>query len=129
MQLVVRYPRPDWLTGIASGPSSSITGARMPEVNGTSATGGSAGRWLTPTAAAIAGFTIAVLSLLTNGAWVMALQTYMLRNGSGALEDVVMAIGVAQGALAILALVLARSGLASSAVTARNLGGAGVVVG
>jgi hypothetical protein len=40
-----------------------------------------------------------------------------------------MVAGVAQGLLAIAALVLARHGLASSAVAARNLGGAAVVLG
>jgi hypothetical protein len=101
----------------------------MSELPGASEPGGSADGWLTPTAAAIAGFTIAVLSLLTNGAWMMALQTFIARNGSSAFEDVVMATGVAQGLLATAALVLARRGLASSAVTARNLGGVTVVVG
>jgi len=101
----------------------------MSERHETSEPGGSADGWLTPTAAAIAGFTLAVLSLLTIGAWVVPLQTYITRNGSSAFEDVVMATGVAQGLLAIAALVLARHGLASSAVAARNLGGAAVVLG
>jgi hypothetical protein len=86
-------------------------------------------RWLTDTAAAIAGFSIAILSLLVNGAWTLAIQTYVDRNGPGAFEDVVMVSGVAQGLLAIAALVLGRRGVASSAVTARNLGGAAVVLG
>lgn len=101
----------------------------MSELHGASEPGGFADDWLTPTAAAIAGFTIAVLSLLTNGAWVLALQSFIARNGSSAFEDVVMATGVAQGLLATAALVLARRSLASSAVTARNLGGATVVLG
>ena len=90
---------------------------------------GPADSWLTPTAATIAGFTIAVLSLLTNGAWVLAVQTFMSRNGSSAFQDVVMATGFIQGLLAIGAISLARRGLASSAPTARNLGGATVVLG
>ena len=85
--------------------------------------------WLTDTAAAIAGFAIAILSLLVNGAWTLAIQTYIERNGPGAFEDVVMVTGVAQGLLAIAALVLARRGVASSAVTARNLGAPPVVLG
>ena len=101
----------------------------MSELHGPSESGGSADSWFTPTAAAIAGFTIAVLSLLTNGAWVVALQTFIARNGPSAFEDVVMAAGVVQGLLAIAALGLARRGLASSAGTARNLGGATVVLG
>jgi hypothetical protein len=101
----------------------------MSEVHGTSEPGGPADGWLTPTAAAIAGFTIAVLSLLTNSAWVMAVQAFINRNGSSAFADLVMATGVAQGLLAIAALVLARRGLESSAVTARNLGGAAAVLG
>jgi hypothetical protein len=101
----------------------------MSDLHGIAEPGGSSDGWLTPTAAAIAGFTIAVLSLLTNGAWVLALQTFIARNGSSAFEDVVMATGVTQGLLAIAALVLATRSLASSAVTARNLGGATVVLG
>jgi hypothetical protein len=101
----------------------------MSDQRGTSGPGGFADGWLTPTGAAIAGFTIAVLSLLTNGAWVLGIQTFIGRNGSSAFEDVAMATGVVQGMLAIAALVLAGRGLASSAVTARNLGGATVVLG
>jgi hypothetical protein len=78
---------------------------------------------------AIAGFTIAVLSLLTNGAWALALQTFIARNGSSSFEDVVMATGVAQGVLAIAAVILARRGLQAPAVTARNIGGAAVILG
>jgi hypothetical protein len=70
-----------------------------------------------------------VLSLLTNGTWVMALQMLIAGNGTGSFENVVMATGVAQGLLAVAALVLARRGLESDAVTARNLGGATVVLG
>jgi hypothetical protein len=101
----------------------------MSELHGTPEPGGSADGWLTPTAAAIAAFAIAVMSLLTTGAWAMALQTFIARNGSSAFEDAVMATGVAQGLLAITALLLARRGLASSAITARNLGGAAVILG
>jgi hypothetical protein len=101
----------------------------MSGLHGGSESGGAAEHWLTPTAMAIAGFTIAVLSLLTNGAWALALQTFIARNGSSSFEDVVIATGIAQGVLAIAALVLARRGLQSPAVTARNLGGAAVVIG
>ena len=101
----------------------------MPELDGTSEPGESADGWLTPTAAAIAGMTIAVLSLLTNGAWTMALQAFIARNGSSSFDDIVMATGVTQGLLAIAALVLAKRGLVSTAATARNLGGATVVLG
>ncbi|GAA2151124.1 hypothetical protein GCM10009844_32900 [Nocardioides koreensis] len=101
----------------------------MSELHGPSGGGASADAWLTPTVAAIAGFTIAVLSLLTNGAWVLALQSFIARDGSNAFEDVVMATGVTQGLLAVTALVLGRRGLASTAVTARNLGGATAVLG
>ena len=125
-----QYPRPERVTGIAFGPVVVEPGAhRMSEQHATSEPGGSADGWLTPTAAAIAGSTMSVLSLLTIGAWVVPLQTYIARNGSSAFEDVVMATGVAQGLLAVAALVLARHGLASSAVTARNLGGDAVVLG
>ena len=93
-----------------------------------SAADDSGGTWLTPTAAAIAGFTLAVLTLLTNGAWVLTVQTLISRNGPSAFEDGVMATGVAQGILAVAALVFARRGLASSAPVARHLGGAGVLL-
>src|SRR3954447_9676766 len=106
-----------------------MAGARMSQLQGPHEPGGPADGWLTPTAAAISGFTIAVLTLLTNGAWVLTLQTFIARNGSSAFEDVVMATGFVQGLLAIAALALARRGLASSALTARNLGGATVVLG
>ncbi|WP_121253752.1 hypothetical protein [Nocardioides ferulae] len=88
----------------------------------------SADGWLTPTAAAIAGFTLAVLTLFTNGAWVLAVQTLISRNGPSAYEDGVMATGAIQGVLAVGALVFARRGLASSAPAARHLGGAGVLL-
>lgn len=101
----------------------------MSDAHGGSEPGESALDWLTPTAAAIAGFTVAVLSLLSNGAWLLALQAFIQRNGSAAFEDVVMATGVVQGVLAIVALVLAKRGLDSSVDTARNLGGAGTVLG
>ena len=100
----------------------------MTELRGSPGYGGSDG-WLTPTAAAIAGFTLAVLSLLTIGAWALALQTFINRNGAGAFTDVVVSTGVTQGLLAIGALVLAGRGLASDVATARNLGGATVVLG
>lgn len=101
----------------------------MSEPNEASELGGSLDGWLTPTAATIAGFTIAVLSLLTNGTWVLALQMLISSNGAGSFENVVMATGVVQGLLAAAALLLARRGLASTAVTARNLGGATMVLG
>ena len=101
----------------------------MSEPHGTPEPGGSAYGSLTPTATAISAFTLAVMSLLTNGAWALALQTVIARNGASAFEDVVMATGVAQGLLAIAALVLARRSLAASAITARNLGGAAVILG
>jgi hypothetical protein len=101
----------------------------MSEPYETSEIGGSPDGWLTPTAATIAGFTIAVLSLLTNGTWVMAMQMLIARNGAGSFEDIVMATGVVQGLLAGGALVLARRGLDSPSSTARNLGGATVVLG
>lgn len=100
----------------------------MSELQGASEHGGADG-WLTPTAAAIAGFTIAVLSLLTVGAWLVAVQTFITRNGSSDFNDVVVTTGVVQVLLASAALVLARRGLASNDVTARNLGGAAVVLG
>ena len=71
----------------------------MSDAHGGSEPGESALDWLTPTAAAIAGFTVAVLSLLSNGAWLLALQAFIQRNGSAAFEDVVMATGVGQGVL------------------------------
>jgi hypothetical protein len=101
----------------------------MSDLNGTSGARWSDGEWLTPTGAAIAGFTIAVLSLLTNGAWVLMIQTFVSRNGSSALADIVIATGVVQGLVALGALVLARRGLAAREGAARNLGGATVVLG
>ena len=97
----------------------------MTDVHGSSESGRA---WLTPTGAAIAGFTIAVLSLITNGAWLLAVQAFMQRDGSASYGDVVVATGVAQGVLAIVALVLARRGLNSSDTAARNLGGAANVL-
>ena len=100
----------------------------MSELDGSAQRGGPDG-WLTDVAAAIAGFTTAVLSLLANGAWAVAIQAFLTRNGTSSLQDVVIATGVAQGLLAIVALVLARRAVDSSVVTARNLGGAAVIVG
>lgn len=110
------------------GPFVVDPGSPLTELDGTSGHSGSDG-WLSPTGAAIAGSTIAVLSLLTIGAWALALQTFMDRNGTGAFTDVVMSNGVAQGLLAIGALVLAGRGLASNEITAHNLAGATVVLG
>ena len=81
-----------------------------------------------PTGSAIAGFTVAVLSLITNGAWLLTVQAFIQRNGSASYGDVVIATGVAQGVLAVVALVLAKRGLDSSEITARNLGSAANVL-
>ncbi|MEP9362286.1 hypothetical protein ABLE68_04910 [Nocardioides sp. CN2-186] len=97
----------------------------MSELHGSSETGP---EWLTPTGAAIAGFTLAVLSLITNGAWLLAVQAFMQRNGSASYGDVVIATGVAQGVFAIAALVMAKRGLDSTETTARNLGSAGTIL-
>lgn len=85
--------------------------------------------WLTPTGAGIAGFTIATLSLLSNGAWLLVVQAWLTRNGSGSFSDTVTLGGVAQAALAVGALVLASRALAAPAGPARHLGGATVIVG
>ena len=80
----------------------------MTELRGSPGDGVSDG-WLTPTAAAIAGFTLAVLSLLTIGAWALALQTFINRNGAGAFSDVATArnLGGATVVLGVLGLVVA----------------------
>src|SRR4051812_35401226 len=114
--------------GDSLGASSSTAGARMSVVQGTSEPGGSDG-WLTPTAAAIAGFTLSVISLITIGTWVLAVQSFIARNGPSSFEDVLMVTGVAQSVVAVVAIVLARRGLGSAAPAARNFGGAGVLLG
>ena len=85
--------------------------------------------WLTPTAAGIAGLTLATLSLLSNGAWLLAVQAWLNRNGSSSFSDGVTLSGVAQAVIAAGALVLARRALDSAVPAARNLGGAAAIVG
>ena len=101
----------------------------MSAQHGTPSTDAAADNWLTPVAASIAGFTLAVLSLLNDGAWLLALDVFISRNGGAAFHDTVIAAGVVQGLLAIGALVLAKRALASPEATARNLGGATAVLG
>ncbi|MBI2243086.1 MAG: hypothetical protein HYU55_03760 [Nocardioides sp.] len=101
----------------------------MADLHPTSGSGDRAGAWLTPTAVAIAAFTVAVLSLVTNGTWALAAQAFISRNGSGAYSDVVMATGFTQLLLAALALILVRRVLGSPVATARSLGGATVILG
>ena len=85
--------------------------------------------WLTPTAAAIAGFTIAVLSLLSNGAWLVAIQAFVTRDGTSGFSTVVIASGTAQAVLALIALALASRAVGSPGPAARHLGGAALIVG
>lgn len=85
--------------------------------------------WLTPTAAGIAGLTIATLSLLANGSWTYVVQGWLNRNGSSSFSDTVALTGVAQALLAVGALVLATRALRGSEPAARHLGGAAAVVG
>ena len=85
--------------------------------------------WLTPTAAGIAGLTIAGVTLLSNGAWLLVVQGWLNRNGSGAFSDTITLSGLAQAVLAVVALALARRALVAPAGPARHLGGAAVVVG
>ncbi|WP_166138726.1 hypothetical protein [Nocardioides ochotonae] len=101
----------------------------MSEQHGASLADTAADSWLTPTAASIAGFTLAVLSMLNDGSWVLALDTFVSRDGSGSFHDTVIAVGVVQGLLAIAALILAKRGLASPDATARNVGGATAILG
>ena len=85
--------------------------------------------WLTPTGAGIAGLTVAVLSLLSNGAWLVTIQAWLNRNGSGSFSDTVTLSGVVQALLSVGALLLASRALLAPAGVARHLGGATVVVG
>lgn len=90
---------------------------------------GSSTDWLTPTAAGIAGLTIATLSLLANGSWTYVVQGWLNRNGSGNFSDTVALTGVAQGLIALVALLLGARALRGSEPAARHLGGAAVTVG
>jgi hypothetical protein len=88
--------------------------------------------WLTATAASIAGFTIAVLSLFGNGAWLFPVQVFVVSEyNSGNLGDTATWLGIIQTLLAVLALGLAWRALHASAAsqTARHLAGATYVVG
>ena len=85
--------------------------------------------WLTPTATGIAALTIAVLSLLSNNTTQAVVQGWINRNGPGAFSDVITLSGLAQTALAVIALLLAKRALDSAVPTARNLGGAAAVLG
>jgi hypothetical protein len=91
------------------------------------------GSVLTPMAAAISGFTVSAFSLVSNGAWALAIQT-MLTSDNGldaSYHTVVVWIGGAQVLLAFLGLALAQRVLATTlpADAARHLAGAAVVVG
>ena len=84
--------------------------------------------WLTPTAAGIGGLTIAAATLLSNGAWLLVVQGWLNRNGSSSFSDGITLSGIAQAAVAVAALVLARRAHGSRVPLARDLGGAAAVV-
>ena len=90
----------------------------MSAQHGTSSTDAAADSWLTPTGASLAGFALAVLSMLNDGSWLLALDTFITGDGDADFHDTVVAAGVVQGLLAIGALVLAKRALASPEATA-----------
>jgi hypothetical protein len=88
---------------------------------------------LTPTAFAIAGFTIAVLSLFGDGAWNYPVQVMVNTSDflDRDLDTSAISLGVVQAVLAALGMLLGQRALATAgeSATARHLGGAALVVG
>ena len=95
-------------------------------------TRGAISAYLTPMAAAIAAFTLAVLSLSGDGAWVFPTQALATADSfSGDFDTIVIALGVVQAALAGGGLWLARRVLTTpdAGDGARHLAGAAGLVG
>jgi hypothetical protein len=91
-----------------------------------------ASAYLTPMAAAISGFTLAVFSLFGNGAWVFPVQVFATSDSfPGDFDNVVIVCGVVQALLAAGGLALSRRVLATAEAGdgARHLAGAAGLVG
>jgi hypothetical protein len=87
--------------------------------------------YLTPMAAAIAGFTLAVFSLFGDGAWVFPVQVFATSDSfPGNFDNVVIVCGVVQALLAAGGLALARRVLTTTGAgdSARHLAGAAGLV-
>jgi hypothetical protein len=103
----------------------------MTEHQSGGAAGSAVGAYLTPMAAAIAGFTLAVLSLFGDGAWVFPVQVFGTSDSfPGDFDNVVIACGVIQALLAAGGLALSRRVLTTTedGDSARHLAGAAGLV-
>ena len=85
---------------------------------------------LTPQGAAIAGFTLAVLSITSASSWVFPVDARVgMTAANGSTQKTIVWLALVNTLVAVLALGLARIGLRSDEGTARHLAGATVVVG